>query len=377
MNKYLRIILAVVAINLCLLLLSPLVSLLLPEKLTNHTYYRLFYHIIADRQTQYCLDDEAKALGLLQYVVDHQFAQGIPYECKPLESLIYGEAYCDFQARTLNALSAAAGIPSRYAMLLNKDGVSPHTLNEVFLNKKWCVFDPLTNFAFEDESANRLSLEEISKNIDLMRNDKKIIALEKCAKDAGSGVVKWYARMFPMPLQPKRSQPVIFQAHILDYIVDVYFKIFKYNFFNFYQDLYLKFKKKYSAKDDFRLFFIARNYHLAYRNELALKYYSCLLKEYPQSKFIEDAIFFCGMLYFEMENFPNSEELFKLILDKYSSKWTNAVYYYLGLVYRAMGNRQASIDAYCKSDLLRLPIKTIEEISRHNSENTDASVGKI
>lgn len=365
MNKYLKIILFIFIIILSSVLFSPLISLILPEKLTNHIYYRLVYHVIVDRETSGCHNDEEKALGLFKYVVDHEYAQGIPYKCKPMESLIYAEAYCDFQARTLNALLGIVGIPSRYAMLLDKDGISPHTLNEVFLDRKWCVFDTLTNNIFRDSQGNMLSLEEISDHPELIYNDHRMLILKEYNKDEYNNFGVWFSRMFPMPALPRRSIPTMFQSHIFDYISDAYFKVFGYNFFNFYQDIYLKFKKNYSDQDDFRLFFMARNYHLSYRRDLAGKFYNALLKEYPQSKYIEDTIFFSGILYFEERNFSKSVEFLKVILDKYSQKWRNAAYYYLGQAYDFMGNKEESLKAYHNSDVFRLPMQVIEELNRH------------
>ncbi len=364
MNKCLKIPVYIFIIFILLLVLSPLISLILPGKLTNRTYYRLIYRVIVDKETAGCLTDEAKALKLFQYIVNHEFLQGVPYKCKPAESLIYAEAYCDFQARTLNELLGMAGVPCRYAMLLDKDGISPHTLNEVFLYNKWCVFDTAMNIIFKDNSGNMVSLDEMSNNPRLIFNDKKLIALKEYNISQYGGSFAWYSRMFPIPAAPRRSIPVMHKYHIFDYIVDVYFKVFKYNFFNLYQDLYLKLNKNHSKGKDLSLFFEARNHHLCYRKDLALKYYNLLLKEYPQSKYIEDAIFFRGILYLGMKDFPKAIESFKLISDKYS-KWKNAAYYYLGRSYDLIGNNEASLAAYSNTDTLNLSAQILEELNRH------------
>jgi hypothetical protein len=365
MPRYLKLPLVISLIIISGLLFSPVISLILSEKLTNRTYYRLLYHVIVDKETAACHDDGCKAAHLFQYVVERQFPQGTPYECKPAESLIYGEAYCDFQAKTLNALLGIAGIPSRYAMLLDKDGISPHTLNEVFLGKQWCVFDPSTNIIFEDSKGNKVSLEQMSNNPELIYNTRKIMALKEYDKNEYNNFVLWFSRMFPLTAEPRRSTPTLFQSHLFDYITDVYFKIFRYNFFNFYQDLYLKFKKSYCGEKDFRLFFMARNYHLAYRRDLALRYYNDLLREYPQSKYIEDTIFFCGIVYFEKKNISQAIELFKNILDKHSPRWRSASYYYLGRSYDLSGNKEESIKAYQNAGIFKLSTQVLEELNEY------------
>lgn len=363
MNKYLKTIVGIFVIIILILLLSPFISLLLPEKFTNRTYYRLLYHVIVEEETGGCQNNEEKVIKLFQYVVNHEFLQGVPYKCKPAESLIYAEAYCDFQARTLNALLGVDGILSRYANLMDKDRIARHTLNEVFLDNKWAVLDTSTNIIFRDTKGNKLSLQEMSEETSFIYNQEKIIILKEYDKTVYDHFLNWHSRMFPMPVEPGRSTPIMLQSHVFDYIADIYFKILKYNFFNPYQDFYLKFKKKYSGKKDFRLFFMARNYHLAYRKDLALKYYNLLLERYPQSSYVEDATFFCGILYFDMQNFQKSIELFKLIIDKYSIKWRSAAYYYLGRAHNLIGDKEASLEAYDNTDRYKLSEQILKDLN--------------
>lgn len=345
-----------------ILLFSPFISLILPRKFAQRSYYRLLYNAIVDKETAGCPDNKAKVLKLFWYVVNHEFLQGVPYKCKPAESLIYAEAYCDFQARTLNALLGVAGIPSRYAMLLDKDGISPHTLNEVFLDKKWSVFDPAMNIIFADGSGNNISLDEMSADPGLIYNNRKLAALKKYGQEEYNSFAECYPRLFPLPQEPRRSTPCIYQAHIFDYLVDAYFKIFKYNFFNSYQDLYLKFYLKSPLPEDLKLFYAARNYHLGYRFAEALKCYQRLLKERPATQYTQDALFFCAMLYFETGDLTEAVNFFRLIVDKYPQKWQDAAYYYLGRAYRLIGDKERSLDAYRRVAVYKLSAEILEEL---------------
>ncbi len=360
MNKYLKIALIIFLIILSVIILSPPIALLLPEKLASRTYNRFLYHVIVDRETADCKNEECGVLSLFQYVVDHQFLQGVPYKCKPVESLIYSEAWCDFQARTLNALLAVAGIRSRYAMLLDKDGNSPHTLNEVFLNGKWCIFDTAFNLIPNDASGNRLSLRDLSDNPDLIEYTKKLIALKTYDNAGYNSYIGFCHQVFPIPSEPRRSIPLIYQDHIFDYVVDTYFRLFKYKFFNIYQDLYLNLKKSKLIPEDFRLFYRARNYHLSYRWNLADKLYNIILKKYPEAKFKQDTIFFLGMLYFDKKDFSRAIGFLKLAL---SSKWKDAAYYYLGRSYEYIGNREAALEAYSNLDMHKLSTQILEELN--------------
>lgn len=365
MNRYLKVIFIVLIVILSLLLLSPFISLILPQKLTNRTYYRLLYSVIVDKETSGNISDEEKILKLFNYVVRHEFAQGSPYECKPAESLIYGQAYCDFQARTLNSLLGISGIKSRYAMLLDKDGISPHTLNEVFIDGKWCVFDTTMNIIFTDDKGNKVTLEQMSVDPGLIINNKKLIALKGYRVESYENLVKLYSRIFPMPLQPRRSTPNVYQVHIFDRITDFYFKVFKYNFFNFYQDLYLKLKTGNFIEDDARILFLARNCHLAYRNNLAQNYYKNLLEKYPSSIFVEDAIFFYGIFNFENRDYNKAAEFFNIILARYPGKWKSASYYYLGMIYKQSADKKEGLSAFFNTGINKLEAGEIEELNNN------------
>lgn len=345
------------------LLFSPFLSLFLPIKLTNHIYYRLFYNLIADKESAGCENNQEKAVKLFQYVVNHEFTQRQPYKCKPMESLIYAEGYCDFQARTLNELLGIVGIPSRYAMLLDKDGVSPHTLNEVLLGQKWCVFDTSMNIIFEDASGNKLSLQQLSDNPNLIFRQRKLTALKDYDKAQFDAYAAWCRRMFPVPRQPRRSTPRIYQAHIIDYIADAYFKLFKHRFFNLYQDIYFNFKKKNFLPEDFRLFYMARNYQLAYRDTLALEGYNIFLEKFPASNYRGDVVFFCGILYFDKGDFPRAVKFFNEVLAKYP-RWKQAAYYYLGRAFGFIRNCEAGLSAYRNAGIVKLSAGELEGLNK-------------
>lgn len=366
MNKLLKVILYIFIIILLSLLLSPFISLILPEKLTNRTYFRLLYHVIADKEIADVISKEEKARKIFEYVVDHTFLQGIPYECKPAQSLMYGEAYCDFQARVLNALLGAVGIKSRYIVLFDRTGISPHTTAEVFLDGKWRVFDPSLNIIFQDKQGNKLTLEDLSANPKTIYQQEKLVAWKDYDPGDYQAKVVWLVRMFPLPSPPERSTPVVFQAHLFDRIADTYYKVFKQPFFNSYQDLYLFFKKRF-AKDDFRTFFKARNYHLAYRQALALEYYNRLLEKHPESEYAQDVFFFRGMLYFERKDLANAKDVFNFIISEkypYSSKWKMAAYYYLGKIYGLEGKQEESLNVYQHADALKLSAKVMQDLSQ-------------
>lgn len=375
MNGYTKFILLFLIIVFLSLMFSPFISLVLTDALRNHAYYRLAYNTIVGKETEGIKNDEDKILKIFQYVVEHEFPQGVPYKCKPFESLLYAEAYCDFQARTLNSLLAIVGVPSRYAMLFDKNNISVHTLNEVFLNKKWCVLDLAMNIILKDSRGNNVSLEQLSDNEGLIYSNTKLSTLKNYDIAQYENLLQLYSRVFPLPAQPIRSTPIIYKSHIFDFIIDSYFKIFKYQFSNFYQDIYLKLKAKKITDDDLKLFFMARNYHLFYRKDLTQTYYDALLTKYPLSRYREDAVFFSGVFNFELtKDFVKSIKLFKLITDKPDANWSKSAYYYLGKAYSFIDDKAASMSAYAKAGAYKLTPQIIEEMLEYREKNSNPRV---
>lgn len=350
------------------ILFSPFISLALPDKFRDHIYCRLGYNVIVNNEIHGTIAQSEKFQKIFDYVVNHEFAQGNPYKCKPFESLIFAEAYCDFQARTLNALLSVAGIKSRYAMLLDKNGSSPHTLNEVFLDGKWCAVDTSSNIIFKDSLGKALSLEELTKNSNLILNDAKLAILKEYNKAHYESLRDWYLKTFSSRAHPVYSKPDIQKIHIIDWINDIYYKILNDKFSNFFQNIYLKLKSRKIVNDDFKLFYFARSYHLFGRDALALRQYSELLTRFPDSVYEKDALLFMGVLYFEIEkDYDKAIYYFKAAIDKDFEKWREAAYFYLGKTYSKLGNYEASIATYDKANVARLPQDILRQLFEYKS----------
>ncbi|MDO8748076.1 MAG: transglutaminase domain-containing protein [Candidatus Omnitrophota bacterium] len=346
-----------------LILLSPVISLFLPYRLRYHAYQRLILNTIVAQETNGYRTDYEKSLSLFNYVVNNEFLQGTPYSCKPLESLIYAEAYCDFQARTLNLLLGIAGIPSRYAMLLDKNGISPHTLNEVFLNNKWCVFDTALNTVFVDFRGDMYSLDDLTAQPELLDEIKKISALKQYSGMEYKDIIAIYRRVLPLMGEPRRSTPILKQSHIFDHLMDFYFKIFGNKFVYIYQNLYIRSALRHlKGSSDSALFYKARNYHLAYRMDLALQSYAALLKEFPESKYYDDVLFFLGKLYYDIKDYQNAIKTLRLVTDKKYGKWDKPASYFLWQSYGIIGDELSSREAYVNVGLEKIPAAGIVKI---------------
>lgn len=349
------------------IMISPFISLLLPDRFRDHVYYRLGYNVIAYNEIQGITNTRKKMQKIFDYVVNHEFARGNPYKCKPFESLLFAEAYCDFQSRTLNALLSAAGINSRYAMLLDKNLVSPHTLNEVLLDGQWLTVDTTTNFIFEDSQGKAIPLEKLINNFNYVFNNVKFSILKEYNNEYNENLRDWYSEILSSRSHPVYSIPDKKRVHIFDRINDFYFLIFKDKYSNFHQDIYLKFKTN-IKKHDLKLFYYARNYHLFAREGLALRKYNELLSGFPDSAYAKDALFFMGLLYFEIKkDYDNAIYYFKRAVGESPEKWGRASFYYLGKAYAEIGNYNESVSAYDKSNVTRISPDVLFWMMEHKS----------
>jgi hypothetical protein len=242
----------------CLILASPWISLILSEKYRDHTYYFLTYKIIADKETQGLTDNKDITIALFNYVRKSIFTPAglTPYDAKPIIYLINGTGYCDYVAQVYTILLAQKDIPARYAFLMDKDGISPHAMAEVYLDGKWRIIDASCGLIFL-RNTGFATLDELSNNPGLILNHNKLLAIKNRDINEFNSITEWYNRMFPVPSQPQRSSPKTKRITLFDRITTFYWLVFKDNFARNYQDLYLKLKTA-SMKDPREKLFLLR-----------------------------------------------------------------------------------------------------------------------
>lgn len=349
-------------ILLIIFLVSPIISLWLPAKFRDHVYAVVTYQVIADKETQGVSSKEEQIIRLFEYVRRYiMIPRGSkPYDGKPLDYLIKGIGWCDYLSKTLNCLLAKKGIPARYAMLMDKEGnLSIHTLNEIFIKRIWAVFDPLTGVIFKDENGHYLTLDEISNNPNLISMNPRLIAINKLNGENEN----YYSNKLPMHYAPRRSQVRTEDLTALDHLTRMFVCLFKQNFSNIFQDIYLNIASS-NLKDDYRLYYLARNYHLHYRSNLAKRYYNLLLDNYPDSPYWQDSLFFLGELYINQNHdYEMGIKILESLLLKYpDTKWAAYVNFYLGLAYDKMGDIKQANAYYIKAPQYELSTETINRL---------------
>jgi hypothetical protein len=75
-------------------------------------------------------------------IVDNPYGDSVAFIDNAIGSLIRGGAVCDSMAWTLVRLAEQRGIDGRIAWLTDENGVSPHTVAELWIDDEWRVFDP-------------------------------------------------------------------------------------------------------------------------------------------------------------------------------------------------------------------------------------------
>ncbi len=305
----------------------PVISLFLPQEFRDHLYRQLSNRVIADRETAGLTSKEEIAFKLFDFTHNHMFLpkNSTPYPGKPLDYLINGVGWCDYEAKVFNVLLSKKGIPSRYAMLMDKDGVSRHTISEVYLNNRWCVFDPIEYTYFKLANGEYATLDDLSQNPQLIFEHSKLKNLEANNKNAYKACKDWYLSMFPLPMPPERSKVFTNRITIFDKVFDLYVFLFGKAFTNIYQDIYLSKKLLFFKEPDYRLFYAARNYKFYGRRELAINAYTSLLKEFPNSKYCDDSLFFLALLYIDIDRNPDKaiSILNKMLQDYPDSEWSD------------------------------------------------------
>lgn len=315
----------IVTIIFFLFCFSPFISLLSSKKYRNRAYIDLTYRVIADKETEFARSKEDIILKLFDYANKHIFVpdRSAPGEANLLDYLVTGVGWCDHQANVFNKLLSKKDIPARYVYLKDKEGISPHTVSEVYFNNRWVIFDPQNYLYFKLDNGNYATLNDLSQRPQIILSHVKLKSLEATEKDAYEGLKAFWQKLFPLPMEPGRSVPWTKKNNIFTKILDLYATCFGKRFINAYQGIYLRFTLASVKQIDYKLFFTARNYQIYYRRDFAIDRYMSLIKNYPESKYSDDSLFFLALLYIDIDsNYEMAKNIFhKLIVSYPGSEW--------------------------------------------------------
>ncbi len=286
-------------------LLLPFRTLWLSEDERQRAYLEVMYRVIADRETQEVTPEEGIVLRLFDFVYENTYlvGDGKPENLDLLYYLVTGKAWCDQQVYVFEKLLSKKQIRARHVFLKDKDGISPHTVSEVWLGGRWAVFDLQNHLYFRKADGTFATLEELSEHPEMILQHPRMRELAARNRAAYDAMAKMFDRMFPLPMPPERLEHPLVQSPLPPWLarVDWYAHWFGRAFAATYQDLYLRTEIPPGEPDDAKLLFQGRNDQLFFRRDAALKEYRALLVGYPRSQYADDALLFRALLFRDLD----------------------------------------------------------------------------
>jgi len=336
------------------LLLSPFTSLILTNSLRDHSYREIIMHVVALKETKGLKSNTEITKRLFLFTSKNTLLNPgdlLPYEEKALGYLINGLVYCDYAADILATLCAHKGIPSRYCMLKDKDGVSPHTATEVFLNGKWRFFDAAEICYYTMQSGELATLEDLSGNPDLILGHRRMQKIKEASADEYKGKSDWYRRMFPVLQEPQRSKSKMRRITPFDRIGFFYYSVFKAGFLRIYQDAYLSIKTRGMDTEE-KIYYLARNYQLVHRTDESVKAYNDLIRLYPQGQYADKTILFLAFIYMDQKgDYLKAIDILQPLVHRPKLIYKKYALYYIGKCYQALNRNQEAKEYFDQSGL--------------------------
>ncbi len=218
---------------------SPLIALVLPGPWKRHVYHEISFQLIARNVLSDAKTDDDRIRMAVDYTRRHLwlFGDSQPYDGRAFDYLVEGVGWCDYHAKVLCQLLAAVGIHARYDFLIDRNGVSPHTVAEVRVRGEWRAIDPFFDLSYLDAGGDWANLEEVTPALIAQLPD---VGLIKQVNDPLYQNISDVAqRAFPLQRAPQRSDDFLAEKHIFDFVAAGYVRLFGARFANWYQDVYL------------------------------------------------------------------------------------------------------------------------------------------
>ncbi len=331
-------------ISVASLLLSPLLALWLPGSWKRHVYEELSFRVIADQVLPASRDPEETIQAAINYTRRHLwlFGDSQPYGGTALGYLVEGVGWCDYHAKVFCRLLAARGLHARYDFLLDRQGISPHTVAEVYLNGKWRALDPFFDLIYANEADGWLALEDVTP--DLVEQLPVMGIIREANAPLYESVQTIARRTFPLPHPPQRSDDFLTDRHVFDAITDGYFSVLGSGFARWYQDQFLRGQLATMQDPLRRLWCMARHYHLYRRLDEAEPYYRELLAQATWHRYRERVVLFYSRLLICQRRFADAKQLLQRFLpEDRDAPWLR---FHLALCCEGLGQPDEAVQHY-------------------------------
>ena len=306
----------------------------------HRIYHAVLYSIVAERVTRGASSPDHAVRRLQEFVYQNvRTPRGAAIlDGSPADTLVPGFGYCDPAVMVFLRLLEQINIPGRMIFLRRDDGVSPHTVSEVFLDGEWRVFDVHYGFVPRRPDGKVATINDLTAQ-------PMLLTLSRTRPE-------WYRNARAFTLERRRSGLIRSMVRGLltltpEWLVDRF------------QDLYLllpppryittdgKLFEDYSASDS-RLFFRARNYHVFLRTLQAESAYEELLRRYPESRYVDDSLYDLGLLALtQRQDHTSALARFRALLTAFpTTAWADEAAYFQARAYERAGDCDSAATLY-------------------------------
>ena len=331
---------------------------------SSHFFYReIFFKKISDDLKLY--NSKETFLNIFKYVYFNMegINEGVDMPLvdeNAYVDLVRGYGFCDQQSFVFMNLINKIGFNSRLR------DVQAHTFSEIFIDDKWIIADPYFGLIFYKdkdliniEDLKVYSEEVLRDYLGFLDIDDEKFNIELFRKIFVKNDIRW-SEGISQNFKKYRSYTNL--RKILENYGSILYNLFGNYYFYPYQDLYLKIYNTTSLNNsfdlwinqnllnnnqiekdinNFKIFFIARNYQLSNRKLKALKYYKESQSTFPNSFWTQESMYYAAKIYYEMNNYKASLNLLNKIDNSYPRY--SLVNYYKGLNYLKLKDNKKSI----------------------------------
>lgn len=246
-----------------------------------------------------------------------------------------GYGLCDHSAHVFSSLAFFMGYPSRQLYLRNDNGVSPHSVAEVYVKGKWCVVDTLNGIVYQTPNGKLMSINDLKRNMHIYKS-------HSFYKDIP---IRFLERGTPLYIFPYGTENIFKRLKIeiqrLTLLNNIAYAASGQNSFVDKKTENLLNKKHQIDKEVVYLFDRARKTHLLGEYKAAFELYNKILKIYPQNGLSDDSQYFLAFCLYNMKSYEQSIIEFSRLKKKFpSSPWISSAELFIEIIDSKSYNRK-------------------------------------
>ena len=291
-------------------------------------------------------DPEVIIRTLTTYVHENIFApsQYAVVDDAPITVLHRGIGWCDQMGHLLLRLLDRRDIPSRLLFLRNKEGISPHSVADVYLNGTWRIVDPTYMFIPRNGRKEVATFGEIcQEGVDFGTLPPEDISLP--------GYRQWFCQepriflsnfafMRPALIEAvRRGEP--FPGNTMAESWQRLFALPDPIGTDLFINLYVQAIRDLYETEDGYAYGVARTYHILGKFREARRWYAKTIANFPNSPHLEESLFFAGLAAYHEGEYQKAKDSLDKLLNQYpQTSWAAYARLFVGKSLLALGQHQ-------------------------------------